>query len=58
VERLESVERLELMERLERVERLTWSASTIREPCARAIVTAGRAAGVVAEGDDRWFDRE
>jgi ABC-2 type transport system ATP-binding protein len=25
------------MERLERVERLTWSASTIREPCARAI---------------------
>jgi hypothetical protein len=33
-------------------------ASTIREPFARAIVTAGRLAGVVAEGDDRWFDRE
>jgi hypothetical protein len=33
-------------------------ASTIREPFGRAIVTAGRFAGVVAEGDDRWFDRE
>jgi hypothetical protein len=58
---VERVGTLELMEKLEAVktgtalgERRTANvrASTIREPFVRAIVTAGRLAGVVAEGDE------